>query len=158
MRRPGIFTISPRCPGPTMRPTALLLALTLLAGALAGCTQVQAGQLDMAISAMTIRPDRAEVVDLSIPYSVAEAQAVTKRADDARRFTQVSDIAAAGIRIGVQSGTTAQFMDEPPQQPAVAEDASIVIAFTFPVEEEYGVIVQKGNDILDSINDALRRA
>ncbi|HVM45499.1 MAG TPA: basic amino acid ABC transporter substrate-binding protein [Candidatus Thermoplasmatota archaeon] len=72
--------------------------------------QIRQGQIDMAISAMTIRPDRAEAVDFSLPYFVAENQAVTRRADETRTFESLDDL--AGLRVGVQAGTTGQFYME----------------------------------------------
>jgi len=88
--------------------------------------QVRQGQLDMAISAMTIRPDRAEIIDFSLPYFVAENQAVTKRADDTRQLAALEDL--AGLRVGVQSGTTGQFYMEDE-----FGDAEVVRYDTYPL-------------------------
>jgi ABC-type amino acid transport substrate-binding protein len=67
---------------------------------------VQQGEIDMAISAMTITEARAQEVDFSIAYYEAD-QSITQREDDDRMFESLDDLRGEGLRFGVQAGTTA---------------------------------------------------
>lgn len=70
-------------------------------------SSVQAGKADVGAAGITIRPDRAESVDFSKPYSSTE-QYVIVAAGTA--IPSVEDL--AGKQIGVQQGTTSDFMIE----------------------------------------------
>lgn len=149
---------------------------------LAGMAQ---GTYDAAISSITIREDRLEQMNFSIPYYVAGQIIVT--------LTSNTDITGpetlSGKSVGVQSGTTGDF--EAQEIPGVtvvgydeiglafvalmAEQIDAIICDT-PVAygyvdkydvlmtvgevlttEEYGIAVPKGKeDLLDQINDALQ--
>lgn len=65
---------------------------------------VQTGQIDIAISSITIRPDRAESVDFSIPYYIAN-QAVLVHDDSS--IANIDDL--NGTKISAQLGTTGSF-------------------------------------------------
>lgn len=105
--------------------TAGLSPITVVASgfeALTSGTAMASGQCDIAASAMTITPERADQVDFSEPYYNA-LQSLLVPAD--------SDIAAigdlgSGVRVGVQSGTTGEMYAE-----ANVEGAEVV-AFENP--------------------------
>lgn len=65
---------------------------------------LQAGEIDMIVAAMTITPEREEVVDFSIPYYNA-SQGILIRADSPD-ITSIEDL--YGKTIGVQAGTTGE--------------------------------------------------
>ena len=67
---------------------------------------VSEGQYDLGMTGITIRADRAEMVDFSAPYMRSEMFMLV-RADE-NRFTGQEDFVAAGddILIGAQAGTT----------------------------------------------------
>lgn len=67
---------------------------------------VQNGQIDAAISAMSITEARSEVVDFSIAYYEAN-QSIMQLASDEETFTSLDDLRGQNLRFGVQSGTTA---------------------------------------------------
>lgn len=70
---------------------------------------LQAGQIDIIASGMTITEERAKVVDFSIPYWRAD-QALLIAAGSTFRPKGLEDL--ANKRVGVQTGTTAQFLVE----------------------------------------------
>ncbi|EKE43876.1 amino acid ABC transporter, substrate-binding protein [Oceaniovalibus guishaninsula JLT2003] len=66
---------------------------------------VAQGQYDMGMTGITIRPDRAEVVDFSDPYMVSQMRMLV-RADESR-FSDAEGFAAdPDLLIGAQPGTT----------------------------------------------------
>ncbi|MCE5192792.1 MAG: basic amino acid ABC transporter substrate-binding protein [Candidatus Cryosericum sp.] len=65
---------------------------------------LQAGKFEAVISAMTITPDREEEVSFSIPYYRSDMGIVFDKT--LRTITQASDL--AGLRVGVQIGTTGE--------------------------------------------------
>lgn len=65
---------------------------------------VQTGQIDIAISSFTIRPDREESIDFSVPYYIAN-QAVLVHEDST--ISTVDDL--AGKTLGAQLGTTGAY-------------------------------------------------
>lgn len=67
---------------------------------------VTSGRVDMAISAITITPERAKVVSFSGPY-YRSAQVFIVRAGNPGKFAWPADI--KGKTIGVQANTTGQF-------------------------------------------------
>jgi polar amino acid transport system substrate-binding protein len=70
---------------------------------------LQAGQIDLIASGMTITEERAKVVDFSVPYWKAD-QALLVVAGSSFRPKGLEDL--VGKRVGVQTGTTAQFLVE----------------------------------------------
>jgi len=149
---------------------------------LAGMAQ---GTYDAAISCITIREDRLEQMNFSIPYYVAGQIIVT--------LTSNTDITGpetlSGKSVGVQSGTTGDFeaqsipgvnvvgYDEiglafialmALQLDAIICDTPVAYGYVDKYDilmtvgevlttEEYGIAVPKGKeDLLDQINDALQ--
>lgn len=72
------------------------------------CTSVQNGKADAGAAGITIRPDRAEQVDFSIPYSSTEQYVIVK-ADNAT-IANLDDL--KDKKIGVQQGTTSDMLIE----------------------------------------------
>ena len=66
------------------------------------CTSVQNGKADAGAAGITIRPDRAESVDFSIPYSSTEQYVIVPVADETIKI--LDDL--KGKKIGIQNGTT----------------------------------------------------
>lgn len=66
---------------------------------------VSGGQFDMGMTGITIREDRAEQVDFSVPYMVSQMRMLV--AADETRFATAEEFAAdADLLIGTQAGTT----------------------------------------------------
>ena len=72
------------------------------------CTSVQSGKADIGAAGITIRDDRAEQVDFSIPYSSTEQYVIVK-ADDTSINT-LEDL--KDKKIGIQQGTTSDMLIE----------------------------------------------
>ena len=72
------------------------------------CAGVSSGKADLGAAGITIRPDRAETVDFSTPYTTTEQYVVLLIDNDS--IKTVEDL--AGKNIGVQQGTTSDFMIE----------------------------------------------
>jgi polar amino acid transport system substrate-binding protein len=138
---------------------------------------VQAGQADIAISSITILPSRAEAVNFSVPYYMANQGIVVK---DGSGITSAAGL--AGKTIGAQIGTTGlywaqanltsstvnTYTDIPTAMVALeqglidavicdtpvannyADDPSysIVLSFTVITNEEYGIAIAKGSPAL----------
>jgi polar amino acid transport system substrate-binding protein len=135
---------------------------------------VQTGQIDVAISSITIRPDRAESVDFSTPYYVAD-QAVLVHDDS----TIANSDDLNGTKISAQLGTTgAIWIDENLDATSVKYDTIVSavlvvenqqenikacildtpvanryaadpnyhlkVAFVIPTNEQYGIACAKG--------------
>lgn len=66
---------------------------------------VSGGQFDMGMTGITIREDRGELVDFSVPYMVSQMRMLV--AADETRFATAEEFAAdADLLIGTQAGTT----------------------------------------------------
>jgi len=63
-------------------------------------------RIDLAISAITINPQRQQIVDFSIPYFSADQSLITVE-DSPIKIDDLTDIAA--YKIGFQNGTTGQY-------------------------------------------------
>ena len=63
-------------------------------------------RIDLAISAITINPQRQQIVDFSIPYFSADQSLITVE-DSPIKIDELTDIAA--YKIGFQNGTTGQY-------------------------------------------------
>ena len=72
------------------------------------CAGVSSGKADLGAAGITIRPDRAETVDFSTPYTTTEQYIVLLIDNDS--IKTVEDL--VGKNIGVQQGTTSDFMIE----------------------------------------------
>lgn len=79
---------------------------------------VTSGRVDMAISAITITPQRAKVVSFSAPY-YRSAQVFIVKAGNLSKFTWPSNIKS--VSIGVQANTTGQFAAEETLKPKGAK-------------------------------------
>jgi polar amino acid transport system substrate-binding protein len=67
-------------------------------------------KIDLAVSAITITPERQKQVDFSLPYYVAN-QVIIAKPDSKIKVTKIEDIAK--YKVGAQNGTTGQiFVDE----------------------------------------------
>ena len=70
------------------------------------CTSVQSGKADIGAAGITIRPDRAEQVDFSIPYSSTEQYVIVPVANDTiKTLEDLKD-----KKIGIQNGTTSDML------------------------------------------------
>ena len=70
------------------------------------CTSVQNGKADAGAAGITIRPDRAEMVDFSIPYSSTEQYVIVPVADESIKVLE--DL--KDKKIGIQNGTTSDIL------------------------------------------------
>ena len=70
------------------------------------CTSVQNGKADVGAAGITIRPDRAEQVDFSMPYSSTEQYVIVPASDEA--IKTLEDL--KGKKIGIQNGTTSDML------------------------------------------------
>ena len=70
------------------------------------CTSVQGGKADVGAAGITIRPDRAEQVDFSIPYSSTEQYVIVPASDNS--IATLEDL--KGKKIGIQNGTTSDML------------------------------------------------
>ncbi|MEM0448774.1 MAG: basic amino acid ABC transporter substrate-binding protein [Methanomassiliicoccales archaeon] len=138
---------------------------------------VQSGQADLAISSITILPERAKAVDFSIPYYSANQGVLVK---EGSAISSAADL--AGKKVGAQLGTTglywaqdnlptsiiSQYQDIPSAVVALeqgqidavicdtpvannyADDPSytLKVGFTIVTNEEYGIAIAKGNTAL----------
>lgn len=72
---------------------------------------LQTGKVDLVISGMTIKPERAEVVDFSRPYyEVGQVILIQKQHEEA--ITEASDLNDSRWKVAVQTATTGQFAAE----------------------------------------------
>ena len=70
------------------------------------CTSVQNGKADAGAAGITIRPDRAEQVDFSMPYSSTEQYVIVPVADESvKTLEDLKD-----KKIGIQNGTTSDIL------------------------------------------------
>ena len=70
------------------------------------CTSVQNGKADVGAAGITIRPDRAEQVDFSIPYSSTEQYIIVPASNDT--IKTLEDL--KGKNVGIQNGTTSDML------------------------------------------------
>lgn len=151
--------------------------------ALTSGTAMAAGTCDLAISAMTITPERAEQIDFSDPYYEADQSLLVPNGSS---ITSIADL-VAGVVVGVQSGTTGEMYanDNVPgatirafegggdlltalaagQVDAVIQDLPVnveeagkgqsVVVETYPTGEFYGIAFEKGSDLVAPVNEAL---
>lgn len=67
---------------------------------------LQTGEIDLAISAMSINANRSQIVDFSIPYYEAN-QSVSQLVADLDTYESLEDMRGKGLTFGAQSGTVA---------------------------------------------------
>ncbi len=70
------------------------------------CTSVQNGKADAGAAGITIRPDRAEQVDFSIPYSSTEQYVIVPASNET--IKTLEDL--KGKKVGIQNGTTSDML------------------------------------------------
>ena len=70
------------------------------------CTSVQSGKADVGAAGITIRDDRKEQVDFSIPYSSTEQYVIVPASDNT--INTLEDL--KGKKIGIQNGTTSDML------------------------------------------------
>ena len=70
------------------------------------CTSVQSGKADVGAAGITIRDDRKEQVDFSIPYSSTEQYVIVPASDNT--INTLEDL--KGKNIGIQNGTTSDML------------------------------------------------
>jgi polar amino acid transport system substrate-binding protein len=145
----------------------------------------QASGFDVAFSQVTITPERAEVVDFTVPYFDSDQGILVQSG------TEVPDAEAAkALQWGVQGSTTGQtFLDEVLQpdketlvyqetsqafaalqagqvdavlldtaivlQQAAASDGEFEVVGQFVTDEDYGGVLVLGSPILDAIDTAI---
>lgn len=143
------------------------------------------GQIDMAIAATTITPERAKKVDFSDPYFNASQGLLVPTGSD---IQSVDDL--AGKIVGAQDGTTGEtyandqtdaaevrpfpqiddaynalktgqvdavLNDLPSVQDAAKTLGGLEVVQDFPTDEQYGMYAQKGSPIIPALNDALQQ-
>lgn len=68
---------------------------------------LQAGDIDIAISAMSINENRSKSVDFSEPYYEANQSIAQRAIDVTNNYTKLDDLRGKNLRFGAQSGTVA---------------------------------------------------
>ncbi|MGE5417978.1 MAG: basic amino acid ABC transporter substrate-binding protein [Acidobacteriota bacterium] len=101
---------------------------------------LKAGNVDAAISAMTITDKRRESIDFSEPY-IDSGQIISMRSDDSRPLTKLEDL--KGLTIAVQLGTTG----EDQAKKVVAMDPKTTIKKYESVNEAFLELKNKGADV-----------
>lgn len=148
---------------------------------------VQQGQVDFAISSMSITENRSKQVAFSDPYYLANQSVMVKQGSS---ITSAATINQSGVRIGVQEATVgadvargytratvqefssyplavqalkagqvdAVLMDRPAQVSEAKNDNSLKIAFDIFTDDNYGIAVKKENtSLVNEINQALSK-
>ncbi|MBA3782346.1 MAG: amino acid ABC transporter substrate-binding protein [Nocardioides sp.] len=143
---------------------------------------LNAGQCDMAASAMTITDDRKKALDFSEGYYDSEQSLLVPEGSD------IADIAGlAGKKVGVQQGTTGKSYTEENapdaeivtfpsdaemfqaikagQVDALLQDLPVnldhekgggfTVVETYKTDEQYGLAMKKGSKLVDSVNEQL---
>lgn len=151
--------------------------------ALTSGTAMAAGTCELAISAMTITPERDEQIDFSDPYYEADQSLLVPNGS---AITSIADL-VAGVVVGVQTGTTGELyandnvpgaeirafegggdlltalsagqidaviQDLPVNVEEAAKGATTVVE-TYPTGEFYGIAFEEGSDLVGPVNDAL---
>lgn len=142
---------------------------------------LQNGQIDAAISAMSITDARKLQVDFSDPYYLANQSGLVKKEST---IASAADANKASVKIGVQRGTVGQsvaenmsndpqvsafdtypaavaalkagqvdvvLMDRPAQVEQAKTDSAVKVSFDIFTDDNYGIAVKKGNVAL--LND-----
>lgn len=148
---------------------------------------VQQGKVDFVAAGLSIKPERLEKMDFSIPYATSKQVIVVKK--DAGVVNSEADIKET-TKVGFQTGTTGQFyaeddikcdkkgytkysqaaqdlkngkidciiMDEVPAKLIVKANPDLVILDKELFTDEYAIAVKKGNkELLEKINKTIER-
>ena len=111
---------------------------------------LSSGEFDMVASAATITDEREEIVDFSNPYFYAN-QRIAVREADAETISSEDDL--AGLRVGVQSGTTGDiYASEEIDGVEVVRYDEITLAFQALVNGDVDAIVNDGPTSADIIS------
>jgi polar amino acid transport system substrate-binding protein len=142
-----------------------------------------AGTCELAISAMTITPERAEQIDFSDAYYEADQSLLVPNGSS---IASIADL-VAGVTVGVQTGTTGEsYANEnvpgaeirsfesggdlltalaASQIDAVLQDLPVnveeagkgltTVIETYPTGEFYGIAFEKGSELVGPVNEAL---
>jgi polar amino acid transport system substrate-binding protein len=155
--------------------------------ALTSGAAMTAGTCDVAASAMTITPERAENIDFSDPYYEALQSLLVPAGSD---ITGIGDL-TEGVVVGVQSGTTGEayaqenvngadirsfeaggdlftalaagqidaILQDLPVNAEFARNNDAEVVEEYPTDESYGFAMQQGreDDLQDVINDGLQQ-
>ena len=151
--------------------------------ALTSGTAMAAGTCELAISAMTITPERDEQIDFSDPYYEADQSLLVPNGS---MISSLADL-VSGVVVGVQTGTTGELYanDNVPgaeirafegggdlltalaagQVDAVIQDLPVnveeaakgatTVVETYPTGEFYGIAFEEGSDLVGPVNEAL---
>lgn len=151
--------------------------------ALTSGTAMAAGSCDLAISAMTITPERAEQIDFSAPYYEADQSLLVPNGSMIGSIADLTD----GVVVGVQTGTTGEaYANEnvpgaeirafesggdlltalaAGQVDAVLQDLPVnveeaakgetTVVETYPTGEFYGIAFEQGSELVGPVDEAL---
>ena len=145
------------------------------------------GKFDMVASATTITPEREETVDFTNPYYLPSAQSIlVKKGTTGLKTAKDLEGKVVGVQQGttgeeyveeeietkelrtfpqgpdtipaLKAGTIdAVVIDRPVAEKAVEQDSGIEISGGIETEEQYGFVVQQGDEeLLDELNEALK--
>lgn len=144
------------------------------------------GQFDLAIAATTITPARAQKVDFSDPYFNAAQGLLVQQGSDIQSVDDLAgkivgaqdgttgetyaqdNTDAAEVRPfnqvdqaynALEAGQVDAVIQDLPSVNAAAEQLNgLEVVQDFPTDEQYGIVVPKGNtDLLDAVNSALQK-
>ena len=151
--------------------------------ALTSGAAMSAGTCDLAISAMTITPEREEAIDFSDAYYEADQSLLVPNGS---AITSIADL-VDGVVVGVQTGTTGEIyanenvpgaeirafegggdlltalaagqvdavlQDNPVNVEEALKGATTVVE-TYPTGEFYGIAFEEGSDLVEPVNEAL---
>ncbi len=105
---------------------------------------LEAGEIDVVMSGLSITPERAERVRFIVPYMEVGQLALIRR-DDLGRFGRIQRIRRSGVRVGYQRGTTGERF--------VANELPVAESFAFDGVED-GLRSLRGGRIDYFIHDA----
>ena len=112
---------------------------------------LQSGEFDAVISAATITPERAEIVDFSDPYFNA-GQRIAVRIEDQDQITNVSDL--DGRKVGVQLGTTGDMWLSDNTEAEVVRYDEITLAFQALANGDVDAVFNDGPTSADIIQSS----
>ncbi len=151
--------------------------------ALTSGTAMAAGNCDLAISAMTITPERAEQIDFSEPYYEADQSLLVPNGSMIASIADLTD----GVVVGVQTGTTGEayanenvpgaeirafesggdlltalaagqvdaVLQDLPVNVEEASKGETTVVETYPTGEFYGIAFEQGSDLVAPVDEAL---